>query len=136
MRPVVLVVGGDVGVRRSVVVAGLPDGVVCPALVGVVPPIDVVVVGADVVVTGMDVVVTGRDVVVTGRDVVVTGRDVVVTGRDVVVVGTACGVVGMTVVVAVWIGEGLVDRSVVLTGAATIGTVVVVMGSWLGLTPG
>ncbi|MGW4122348.1 hypothetical protein [Nocardia sp. NPDC004711] len=122
MRPVVLVVGGDVGVRRSVVVVGLPDGVVCPALVGVVPPIDVVVVGTDVVVTGMDVVVTGMDVVV--------------TGRDVVVVGTACGVVGMTVVVAVWIGEGLVDRSVVLTGAATIGTVVVVMGSWLGLTPG
>ncbi|MFE3227332.1 hypothetical protein [Nocardia sp. NPDC059228] len=101
-RPVVLVVGGVVGVRRSVVVVGLPDGVVCPALAGVVvPPIDVVV-----------------------------------TGMDVVVVGTARVVVGMTVVVVVSVGEGLVDRAVVLKGATTIGTVVVVMGSWLGLTPG
>ncbi|MTE16781.1 hypothetical protein [Nocardia aurantiaca] len=109
-RSVVLVVVGVDGVRRGDVGVGLPVGVVVEVTVGVV--------------VGMTV-----GVVVGTPDDVVVGTPVggVVVPPDVELVGTLVVVV---VVVVVSIGEVLAGRVVLVTG-----TVVVVIGSGLVLTP-
>jgi hypothetical protein len=99
--------------------------------------VDLVIVGA-VGVCRADVVVGLPDgaIVLALVGVVVLPIDVVVVGTVDVVAGTVCVVVGMLVVVVDAFGEGLVERVVVPDGATVTGAVVVVIGSWLGLTSG
>ncbi|WP_063038623.1 hypothetical protein [Nocardia pseudovaccinii] len=92
-----------------------------------------------VVVIGMrwaDVVVVFPDgvVVLALVDVAVLPIAVVVVGRtDVVVVSV---VVAVPVDGVDSVGAGLVETMVVLEGATITGTVVAVIGSWVGTTPG